>query len=147
MRRPQPHLWGPSGFTAIPQAQQVPDWADFSHRVSSKRVWTQEPPSLGSLREREKFTAVCFGSGTFWVQQELLCPKTPQQGILLAAPTQEQLPKGRWEQKCPQCSGFPAEIQWNLWEKQHHSKFVVRSQGRVVAEGCLSPGLFMALKL
>lgn len=106
------HLWGLSGFTAVPQGQRLPDWTDFSHSVTSKRVWTQQPPSLRSHGEREKFMAVCFGSGVFLVQHELLCPKIPWRGAHLS----QQSPRSSSQRadgniNALSASDFPAKIQ------------------------------------
>lgn len=85
---------------------------------------TSSFPSLSG--EREKFTAVCFGSRAFLVQWELLCSKIPWQG---AGCTQEQLTKGTWKHKCPQCKDFPAKIQREPPGKLQ-ARFVERSLPR-----------------
>lgn len=112
VRRSKSHLRGPAGFIAVPQVQWLPDWTDFSHSVSSKRVWIKQPPSPRSHGEKEKFTAVCFGSGVLSVQRELLCPKIPRQG----ARCTRQSPRSSSQRAAGNinalsASDFPAKIQ------------------------------------
>lgn len=99
-RRSQSHPWGSSGFIYCnPSSTRTPR-LDRLFPQSQLQKGLDTRTSFPSFSQGEgKVYSCLFGSGSFWAQQELLCPKPPQQGILLAAPTQEQLPKGSWEQK------------------------------------------------